>query len=565
MSKAALYVRVSTIDKQETERQKNDLIPLAKKDGFLEYDVFSEKVSGYKKKEERYELDRLITEAKNYSCIYVTEISRLGRNPKQTREIIDHLTEIEVPIYIQNIGQRTIGEDGKRNYILSIVLQVLMEFADQEAQILKQRSKSGLRTSAEKGKAGGSNNFPYGYKKDNKKMLVIDEIEAEVVKKIFKLYLNGLGTKKIANELNKENIPTKFSSTYKKSFKLKNTPAKKDPKDVIWSDAVIYGIILNPIYKGDRRFKNEIFKAPAIIESNIWDKANAIMTSRGKIKQKDSKYLYILKDLIKCGRCSRNYFAKYRISGKDKFYICSSCLTKGGNCGNKGLGIEILDGLVWHFVAQNYFFLIQDDYSNSSNLNQRIEYAIKEIKSIESKILKQTQIKKRLQKLYLIGTIQESEFLKEDKLIVEDLNLLESNLTLFEKELLELQTKKEEIGDLKTFSDRLSRVDRVEINYIIRKIVNKINITYINSDFFLVTINTNYLTASNILFNRKKKSYLTLDKNNIELLYLNDMLLIDNLEIDSIIMKSNEEYISLDWYEFNRIIFDDTDRQIHLI
>ena len=138
-------------------------------------------------------------------------------------------------------------------------------------------------------------------------------------------------------------------------------------------------------------------------------------------------------------------------------------------------------------------------------------------------------------------------------------------MTLFEKELLELQTKKEEIGDLKTFSDRLSRVDRVEINYIIRKIVNKINITYINSDFFLVTINTNYLTASNILFNRKKKSYLTLDKNNIELLYLNDMLLIDNLEIDSIIMKSNEEYISLDWYEFNRIIFDDTDRQIHLI
>jgi site-specific DNA recombinase len=566
MSKAAIYVRVSTTDKQDTDRQIKDLTPHVEKDGFKEPpDIFSEKISGYKKKEERYELERLIAQANKYSCIYVTEISRLGRNPKHTRELIDYLTDIKVPVYIQNIGQKTILEDGSRNYILSIVLQVLMEFADQEAKQMKQRSKSGLRTSAEKGKAGGSINFPYGYKKDDKKMLVIDENESDVVKKIFELYLSGLGTKKIANYLNDENIPTKFNNTYLKPFKIKNTPVKKDPKLVKWTDAVVYGILTNPIYKGDRRFKNEIFKAPAIIISSIWDKAKSIRVARGRDKQKDSKYLYILKDLLKCGQCSRNYYAKYRVSGKDKFYICSSCLIKGGNCGNKGIGIEILDGLVWHYVAQNYFLFIQDDYSNSNNINQRIKYTTREIKSIQNKISDQIQMMKRVKNLYVKGISTESEFLKDNKKIEDDLKLLESDLTSFEKELLVLQTQKKEIGNLKTFSDKLSKVDRVEINYIIRKIINKINITHIKNDFFFITFDTNYSAESSIIFNKKTKSFRKLDKNIFNLQYIDDRFLKHPIYDEWIIHKTTEEDNPLDWESFKRIQFDMSDKKLNLI
>jgi site-specific DNA recombinase len=563
MSKAAIYVRVSTTDKQDTDRQIKDLIPCAIKDGFVEYEIFSEKISGYKSREERYELERLIAQADKYSCIYVTEISRLGRNPKHTREIIEHLIDIKVPIYIQNIGHKTILNDGSRNSVLNIVLQVLMEFADQESKLMKQRSKSGLRTSAEMGKAGGSINFPYGYKKDDKKMLVIDEYEADVVKKIFDLYLKGLGTKKIANTLNDENIPTKFNKSYLKPFKIKNTPVQKDPKLVKWNDAVIYGILTNPIYKGDRRFKDEIFKAPVIIESSIWDKAESIRISRGNSKEKESKYLYILKDLIKCGRCGRNYFAKYRKSEKDKFYICSSSLIKGGNCGNKGIGIEILDGLVWHFVVQNYFFFIQDDYSNISNLNQRIELAKREIKSVKKNILQKSESKERLHNLYIDGIIPQSELFKKDKELVKNLMSLESDLHSFEKELLDLETQKEELNNLNTFTDKIERLDRVEINYIIRKIISKINVTYIYDGFFFITFNTKYSIESNIIFNKKTKSFLQLD-NNI-LVYTDNKLIINNHFFYRIIMNSFEEEKKLDWNVFKRIKFNNEDRNITLI
>ncbi|HBI00072.1 MAG TPA: hypothetical protein DDY18_00440, partial [Flavobacterium sp.] len=61
MNKVAMYCRVSTIDKQDYQRQISDLKPEIFKHKFLESDIdeYSEKVSGYKK--ERPELNKLLT------------------------------------------------------------------------------------------------------------------------------------------------------------------------------------------------------------------------------------------------------------------------------------------------------------------------------------------------------------------------------------------------------------------------------------------------------------------------------------------------------------------------
>ena len=67
---------------------------------------------------------------------------------------------------------------------------------------------SGLENAIKKGHWTGGKFMPLGYKRVEKK-LVIDEEESEIVKDIFNLYLSGLGTKRIARELNKRKIPTR--------------------------------------------------------------------------------------------------------------------------------------------------------------------------------------------------------------------------------------------------------------------------------------------------------------------------------------------------------------------
>ncbi|MCZ2338186.1 MAG: recombinase family protein, partial [Chitinophagales bacterium] len=96
MSKQALiYARVSTADgKQDYTRQTTELEALALKHGYKQKDIqtFAESVSGYKT-EERLELKAMLElcekNPSSIGCIYTSEISRIGRNPTQTRTILD--------------------------------------------------------------------------------------------------------------------------------------------------------------------------------------------------------------------------------------------------------------------------------------------------------------------------------------------------------------------------------------------------------------------------------------------------------------------------------------------
>ena len=106
MTKVAFYVRVSTKKKQDYKRQIEELQDVLeqKKDQF-KIDVFQEKESGYK--DDRVELTRLIKKIKEnnkyYKCIYITEISRLGRSPRKIREILWELEDAKVNLFIKKV------------------------------------------------------------------------------------------------------------------------------------------------------------------------------------------------------------------------------------------------------------------------------------------------------------------------------------------------------------------------------------------------------------------------------------------------------------------------------
>jgi site-specific DNA recombinase len=124
MPKVAIYARVSTRTSQDFQYQINALTTLILAKGYKQKDIdtYAETISGYKKNDERPQLEALINKTeldpKFYDCIYTAEISRVGRKPSHTRKIIDRWTDIGQQVHIPSVKGRnrplTLDVFGKR-------------------------------------------------------------------------------------------------------------------------------------------------------------------------------------------------------------------------------------------------------------------------------------------------------------------------------------------------------------------------------------------------------------------------------------------------------------------
>lgn len=509
MSKAAIYARVSTADKQNYERQISDLTPIIIKDGYSKDDIeiFGENISGYKKKDERPEFLRLlniiVNNPEHFSCIYVTEISRLGRNPREARETVDLLIDLQIPLYVKTLNQRTIDETGKRNSVMSIILQVLMEFADMESQQMKERSKSGLLQSAKKGKAGGGVYLPYGYTKDENGMLVVDKAEAEVIKEIFELYKEGNGAKVISGILNEKGVPTRSQKQH--GDKTINFNIPKKGESITWSDKTVLDIVSNSLYKGERRFKGNTFEAPAIISTDLFDECSDIRLSKTH-RNYQTTYTYLLKDIITCGCCGRNYFAKYKpVPRGDKVYICSSRLKKAGNCGNVGVNISLIESAIYDQLLSTDTVLKY--LSNTADIKKELEKDIKKYElqlKIDKKALDDKENEKqRLLKVYIAGHIGEGDFINNNKDIESSISSLTSKVSLMNDNLRKKKILLERQNDEKTTKKMLfdARDNRLELETIFKQIISKVVINKLNDKLVLasVFIQINGVTLGNSL------------------------------------------------------------------
>ncbi|PGM53277.1 recombinase family protein [Bacillus sp. AFS053548] len=136
-----------------------------------------------------------------FNLIICKDISRFARSTR-VNNVIDSLRDKEVFIYFQNVGLNT--QDA--NY--RMMLQMLLNFSENESVDRSSKIKFGLRVKATEGKLHFSNRL-YGYLYDTEtKEISIVQSEADVVKRVFDLYVNhGLGSSQIANTLNNESFP----------------------------------------------------------------------------------------------------------------------------------------------------------------------------------------------------------------------------------------------------------------------------------------------------------------------------------------------------------------------
>ena len=144
MEKVAILARVST-DKQEYQRQVNELTDYCTRVGWSVEAVFSNKVSGAKRMEERPEIMDLIDFVKSNDIdkVVCLEISRLGRNTLQALKVIECLNEHGVSLFVKNYNLETLNPDGKVNPVASLICTVLLEIASMERLTIAERMASG--------------------------------------------------------------------------------------------------------------------------------------------------------------------------------------------------------------------------------------------------------------------------------------------------------------------------------------------------------------------------------------------------------------------------------------
>lgn len=144
MDKVVILARVST-DKQEYQRQVNELSDYCRRVGWSVEAVFCNKVSGAKCIEERTEIMDLIgyVQRNDIDKVVCLEISRLGRNTLEALRVIQCLNEHGVSLYVKNYNLETLTPDGKVNPVASLICTILLEIASMERLTIKERMSSG--------------------------------------------------------------------------------------------------------------------------------------------------------------------------------------------------------------------------------------------------------------------------------------------------------------------------------------------------------------------------------------------------------------------------------------
>ena len=143
MEKVVILARVST-DKQEYQRQLNELNEYCTKVGWEVEATFCNKISGAKSIEERTEIQELLQFVKTHeiSRVVCLSIDRLGRNTLEALKVIQTLTDNGVSLYVKNYNLETLT-DGKVNPVASLICTILLEIASMERLTIKERMTSG--------------------------------------------------------------------------------------------------------------------------------------------------------------------------------------------------------------------------------------------------------------------------------------------------------------------------------------------------------------------------------------------------------------------------------------
>jgi site-specific DNA recombinase len=200
--KYAVYVRVSTNKEEQKlslQNQKSLFYEYVASKGWDIYDFYVDVKSGTNSK--RINLERMIQDAeqRKFDVILAKELSRLARNGELSYKIKRIAEENNIHIITLDRAINTLKENRE-------MFGFWAWHYENESRSTSNRIKAALRSGAMRGEFKGSIP-PYGYTVKEGKLVIRDDETPNIVKRIFREYLEGHGTDSIARRLYNDGIP----------------------------------------------------------------------------------------------------------------------------------------------------------------------------------------------------------------------------------------------------------------------------------------------------------------------------------------------------------------------
>ena len=320
---AGLYYRLSQEDERQGEsvsidNQRAILRKYAEEHGFEIHDEYiDDGVSGTTF--QRPEVQRLLDDAKKgvINTIIVKDLSRFGRNYIEVGQYIDYV----FPMFgIRFIAIQDNVDTENRDRNADMMLPIMNVFNEFHAANTSKKIRAVLKANAREGKYH-ARKAPYGYVKSNseKKIPIVDEEAAPVVKRIFEMRASGLSPHKIADILNAEGVlnPSRYClERYGVVGRRENVG--------LWSFCGVNSILQNPTYLGHmvqqrdgtvsyknhkRYIKDEsewvIVRNThePIITQELWDKVREVEKSVAQGRKTKRGYTHPLSGFLYCADC----------------------------------------------------------------------------------------------------------------------------------------------------------------------------------------------------------------------------------------------------------------------
>ena len=418
----ALYCRLSRDDGAEGEsnsiaNQKKLLSKYAKEHGFTNTKFYVD--DGYTGTNfNRPGFQRMLEDMDMgyISTVIVKDSSRFGRNYLEVGQYTDYYFP-EHNIRFIAINDCIDSENGEDDF--SVFRNVMNEMYAKDIS-RKVRSSHRLR-----GNAGEPLSAPpYGYMKsvENKKKWVIDPEAAEIVRRVFRLCIEGKGNETIARMLQEDKVLVPMA--YWQSKGLGRGGKKTQPNPYKWCKTTIAKMLAQQEYCGDvinfktysKNFRNKtrisnpkenwaVFKDvhEPIIDRETFERVQELTKETKRRKPKDeSMRKSIFSNLLYCGDCGHKLWFNFNQKNPSiRFYSCSNYVGSRGTC---ELTHYIREDSLEQVVKMELFklatYLDHDEIAFAELLEDKSNNAIAERKALESALSLAEARSKELLRLY---------------------------------------------------------------------------------------------------------------------------------------------------------------------
>lgn len=408
--RVAAYCRVSTdhkeqLDSYETQKKHYEEL-IAEKPEWVKVGIYADEAISGTSTKNRNDFNRLINDCMEgrIDLVLTKSISRFARNTKDTLDYVRKLREKGIAVLFEAESINTMTMDGE------LLLTILAAVSQQYVENLSTNVKFSLRKKMEDGILIGRHDcLGYDYNKETG-TLNVNDAEAEVVRYIFRRYIEGAGGMIIGRELESLGHKTKKGRA-------------------TWGESTVVGIIKNEKYIGtlvqgktftadtmtkwriENRGESDLYrwenKHEAIIDVDTFEQAQAILKRRNANRSKIDEHgrrerysrKYTFSCMLKCGFCGSNLSRRSWHSGSDHQKWVWQCVvaTKHGKhkCPNsKGLEETIIESA---FVQSYQLMCGTDNKAVLSEFLGRMEASMRDT-GTEKQLAK---VEKRIETLEL--------------------------------------------------------------------------------------------------------------------------------------------------------------------